>query len=663
MEQLVTTGYLLEKDPLRFDFLRQSDRILSISTSYRFINMLPHGDGVEVQYEGGRVTLTQEGRRFRYRWADGINTVRIPLEGRWFGLGELVHQPWDLSEVMLQLSEVLTSDAGATGFSNLMTPAFISERGALLIVHSPFMLGINQPPNPKTGLPEFVFGEEIPFEQRPAFDTRGEGDGLLTLAGKDLSFDLFILEDALAAHRRLVTELGHPNHTPPLELFGPPVWTTWAQYKDLIDQDKVLDFARQIIDNKFPHSVLEIDDRWQTAYGDLEFDPARFPDPAGMVEELHAMGFQVTSWVIPFLHPKSKAGLEGAEKGYFVKNQAGEPYLVRWWQGRGYLLDVTNPLAMTWFGKRLHKLQDETGLDGFKFDGGEAAYVPADAVLYKPGDSRNQYSHDYVEWVGRHFPLCEVRTGWNNQTAPILFRIWDLWSTWGADNGLRAVIPATLQLSLTGYPFTFPDMIGGNGYFTFPKSKLLLNLVNNMIIPAMARRKQEAAGDEDVAIHASDAPEFLAKRPMFGWPTAELMIRWTQLNALMPVMQFSITPWQFGEECARICRNYTNLHLEFTPLFEKLARQAARSGEPIVRPVFFLAPNDPDALACGDQFLIGDDLLVAPVVHKGVRTREIYFPPGTWRDHWTSKRYHGPQTLRDYPAPLEVLPIFHREER
>jgi hypothetical protein len=662
MEQLITTSYLFEKDPLLFTFLRESDPILSVTTNYHFGNMQPRRNGIQLEFDGGTLELTQQRRQFRFRWQGEAIQARIPLAGRWFGLGELVNQPWDLTQVSLPLSDFLTADAGATGFSNLMSPAFLTDQGVLLIVHSPVKLGINQPPDAPTEFPDYVFGEQIPFDRRPVFDTRGRGDGHLTLLGDDLPFDLYILNDALAAHRRLVTELGHPAHTPPLELFGAPVWTTWAQYKDQIDQDAVLDFARQIRKNQFPYHLLEIDDRWQTAYGDLEFDPVRFPDAPAMIEQLHEWDFKVTAWVIPFLQPRSQAGIEGAEQGFLVRHPDGGPYLVRWWQGRGYLLDVTNPAALAWFGRRLRTLQDATGLDGFKFDGGEAMYVPKDAVLHKPGDSRNHYSHCYVDWVGRNFPLSEVRTGWQNQTAPILFRLWDLWSTWGADNGLAAILPATLNLSLTGYPFTFPDMIGGNGYFTFPRNPVLNALIQKVIIPAMERRKQAAAGDEDVGVHASDVPEFIAHNPFFGWPPPELMVRWTQLNALLPVMQFSITPWQFGEQTAAICRRYTRLHLEYTPLLEDLARQAARTGEPIIRPVFFLAPTDPDALACGDQFLVGDQLLVAPVTKKGASKRDIYLPHGTWRDHWSSKRYTGPQTLKDHPAPLEVLPFFHREE-
>jgi alpha-glucosidase (family GH31 glycosyl hydrolase) len=179
----------------------------------------------------------------------------------------------------------------------------------------------------------------------------------------------------------------------------------------------------------------------------------------------------------------------------------------------------------------------------------------------------------------------------------------------------------------------------------------------------MERSKKSAQEDEDIAIHASDVPALLQTMPMFGWPTGELMIRWTQLNALMPVMQFSITPWQFGEECANICRRYTELHREFTGLFEELSIQTTKTGEPIIKPVFWLAPHDSRALTCDDQFLVGDELLVAPVVYSCQRERNIYLPPGYWQDYWSEEIHEGPTNLEEYPAPLDILPIFKRVGR
>ena len=649
------------EQPLAITLLRGNIPTLSVSISDHFVNIEQEEHRLVLETEHARLILTISEDRASFKWQGEAVKTQIKMEGYWYGIGQLVNQHWLLNKVRLPLSELLTSDAGPTGYSNLISPIWLNDNGVVVIARSQLYTGINQFPEDKKVEYEYVFGDEVPFEDRPKMDATGEGDGLLSFEGDHLEFDLLFGAGILGSFQALLNDVGHPSTTPPLALFDAPVWTTWAQYKDLIDQQKVLDFANQIGDNGFPYHVLEIDDRWQAKYGDLAFDPQRFPDAKGMVDQLHEMGFKVTTWVIPFLHKASKAGIEAVEKGYVVQQADGSPYPVKWWQGRAYLLDATNPKAMDWFGENLRRLQDQVGLDGYKFDGGEAAYVPADAVLHNPGVGRNQYSHDYVAWISENFSLCETRTGWMNQGAPLLFRLWDLWSTWSHANGLRAIIPATLSLSLTGYPFTFPDMIGGNGYFTFPKNKLLNGFIHKVIIPIMERGKQQAQEDEDVTIHASDVPAIIAKSPSFGWPTEELFIRWTQLNALMPVMQFSITPWQFGERCNQICLEYTELHRQFTPLFQRLANQAAQDGSPIVRPVFWLAPEDPRALECDDQFLIGEELLVAPVVHEGRRARSIYLPPGTWRDHWSGEVHHGPQVLQDYPAPLERLPFFYAD--
>lgn len=207
----------------------------------------------------------------------------------------------------------------------------------------------------------------------------------------------------------------------------------------------------------------------------------------------------------------------------------GSPYLVEWWQGRGGLLDVTNPSAMQWFMDRLQILQNETGLDGFKFDAGEACFLPSDAVTHQKIDA-NEYTYHYVDAVSKHYRLTEVRSGWKNQRAPIFFRQWDKTTSWGLDNGLHSVLTGILALGLSGYPFILPDMVGGNAY--------------------------EETTD------------------------AELMIRWTQLNALLPSMQFSLAPWDYGEPCAELCRRYAELHTEFAPRIMKIAHETTKTGAP-----------------------------------------------------------------------------------
>jgi len=536
--------------------------------------------------------------------------IAIELPGWWYGHGELINQQFPLNRVMLQMAPFHTFDNGPTGLSGILTPAWYSSNGTLVISESQLEVGINQPPG---DYPRYQWGfatsNRGPYANRPFTDTGKLGDGLITLRGIALDLKFSFSENAITAYQNLVKHFGHPAEIPPESLFTKPTWTTWARYKTAINEEVVLKFADEIIKNQYPYNVLEIDDRWQVYYGDLGFDPVRFPNPKGMIEQLHKKGFKVTAWVIPFLQPESRAFADGAKNGWLVCRQDGAPYLVEWWQGRGGLLDVTNPSALDWFFERLNQLQVQTGLDGFKFDAGEACFLPSDAVTYR-SIHPNEYTQHYVEAVSKHHHLTEVRSGWKNQRAPIFFRQWDKTTSWGLDNGLHSVLTGILALGLSGYPFILSDMVGGNEY------------------------------DEKA--------------------DAEMMIRWTQLNALLPAMQFSLAPWDYGEECNSICRRYANLHTEFASRILELAKESTESGTPIVRPLFWLDANNEDALTCDDEFLLGNDILVAPVVQSHVHYRDIFLPQGIWKDHWTGNVFQGPTNLIAYPTPLENLPFFER---
>lgn len=567
--------------------------------------------GVDVEFPSCTLSITPNGYGCDLRiWPETAHfSLAFEMHGHWYGHGELVHQRYPLNRLMLPESPFQSYDNGPAGQSCKPNPAWFSSKGISIIARSPVSVGINQPPARYPRYDWSLGAEKGPFTHRPFADPGGEGDGHITFSGQGLRLSIHLSEDARAAYHYLTGLFGHPAETPPESLFTLPTWTTWARYKTAISQEVVLNFADEIIQNNYPYDVLEIDDRWQTHYGDIAFDPARFPNPKGMIDQLHEKGFKVTAWVIPFLDPESQAFAEGKARGYLVRQSDGEPYPVIWWQGVGALLDVSNPSALEWFQERLERLQRETGLDGYKFDAGEAAFFPADAVSAE-SIHPNEYAQRYVDFVARRFRLTEVRSAWKNQRAPIFFRQWDKWSTWGLDNGLHSVLTGMVSLGLAGYPFILPDMIGGNAY-------------------------DEQADDE-------------------------LMIRWTQLNALLPAMQFSLAPWDYGAESNALCRRYAELHLEFSPRILELAREAARTGQPLIRPVWWLAPHDERALACDDQFLLGDDILVAPVVRPGQRSRAIYLPPGPWRDHWTGALYDGDSVLQDFPAPLETLPVFIR---
>ncbi|HEY65652.1 MAG TPA: glycoside hydrolase [Caldilineae bacterium] len=549
------------------------------------------------------VTVRWHAVRTPDEWRD---TAHLTPAGHWYGQGELFRGVYPLERGLIHADPFITYDNGPDGLLCIQAGVWVTSKGIGIILENDrdIAIGLNRPQaaSAASGGP------------RPLVDADNEGDGLWSITARHqdhLAYRITIGRDMADVCMRHARRLGLPKAQPAAELLRTPQWTTWAWFKDQINQEVVLKFAREILDHGFPAGLFGIDDRWQARYGDTEFDRERFPNPYELIATLQDMGFLVTLWITPFVNPDAENFQEGRRHGYFLRRSGDdEPYLVRWWRGEGALVDFSNPEAAKWWLGKLHALQDRYGVDGFKFDAGEGNFVPRDAL--SAGDiGQNGYSDAYVAWVAQHFKWCEVRTGWRSQRAPLLFRLWDKDSHWGEENGLRAIIPQTLHLGLAGYPFVFADMIGGNNY-----------------------------GDRKA--------------------DKELLIRWTELCAALPAMQFSIPPWSFDQEAVAICRRYAELHVELAPAFDQAIQETLKTGAPIIRPLCWRW-DDEAAYACADQFLLGDACCVAPVVIPGARSRDVLLPPGVWRDHWTDERLDGPTTLRDYPAPLERLPLFHRE--
>jgi alpha-glucosidase len=148
--------------------------------------------------------------------------------------------------------------------------------------------------------------------------------------------------------------------------------------------------------------------------------------------------------------------------------------------------------------------------------------------------------------------------------------------------------------------------------------------------------------------------------------TGELLARWTQLGAFTPFFRnhsdngtLSQEPWAFGERVESICRRYINLRYQLLAYWTSLFTEAHRRGTPIIRPLFWHYPNDPTAVAASDQFLLGPDLMVAPILKQGATARSVYLPVGTWFDFWTGAELRGGQHVVA-EAPLEILPLYAR---
>jgi hypothetical protein len=394
-------------------------------------------------------------------------------------------------------------------------------------------------------------------------------------------------------------------------LFVKPQYNTWIELIYDQREDRIRGYADSIIANGFPPGVLMIDDNWQEDYGVWEFHPGRFKNPKGMMDRLHTQGFKVMLWICPYFSPDCETYRLLNKKGYFLRDHRGGTYMCKWWNGYSASLDLTNPEAVEYFQGRLAYLVNEFGADGFKLDAGDARSYRDPNIKAHQAISPNAFSERWAA-LGLPFALNEYRACWKMAGKPLAQRLRDKGHNW---EDLNQLIPDALALGLMGYAYACPDMIGGGEYSYF---------YNN--------------------------PD----KPL----DQELIVRSAQCSALMPMMQFSVAPWRvLSEQNMKICREMALLHEQLGAEILTLAKASAKSGEPIVRHLEYTYPHAGYA-DIKDQFLLGDSILVAPVLEKGARSRTVVFPEGSWRGA-DGSLVEGP-CVKEVDAPLERLPWFRK---
>ncbi|XP_055697858.1 myogenesis-regulating glycosidase-like [Phlebotomus papatasi] len=521
----------------------------------------------------------------------------------WYGGPEQFYQYWPVQRLTLSNYSYVTKEADSTA---IVERYWVNSEGAFIFLSDKTPLFVDQNSMKDDHLC-FIAHQRLPYNPRvPTFD---------------FEYTIGVASDARTAHMEAINRfLGKPSGIPDPLMATRPIWSTWARYKKDIDETVVMRFANEIVDREFPNSQFEIDDDWEICYGALEFRTSKFPNIRNTVQQLKNMGFRVTLWIHPFINKGCEPYYTTAkDNGYLVQDHSGNTD-TKWWnsaEDEAAYIDFTNPEAAAWYTGRLRNLLEVTGIDSFKFDAGETSWHPEDPMFDIPLEDQypQKITQDFVRTVTEFGPIVEVRTGFRDQKYNVYMRMLDLYSTWSWFNGLPTLIPTLLQFNMNGYPFVLPDMIGGNGY-------------------------------------GSDVPD------------RELFVRWLQATVFMPTLQFSFVPWDFedgdGINVVEVCRNFVKLHEDYADTIIQRFERAVSYGEPVNPPVWWLDPRDKTAQTVSDAFLLGEDILAAPVVKQGQRFRNIYLPVGRWQDGNNGSIYQGPRWLDNYPAPLSILPYFIR---
>ncbi len=401
----------------------------------------------------------------------------------------------------------------------------------------------------------------------------------------------------------------------------PPRWSfgLWLSTSFLTDYDEetVSHFVDGMRDRDIPLSVVHFDCYWMKPlqWCDFEWDRDAFPDPEAMLGRLGDRGLRRSVWINPYLGQRSPLFAEAAEAGYLVRRPDGSVWQWDMWVAGMGLVDFTNPAARDWFAGKIGALL-ASGVDAVKTDFGER--IPVDVVWHDGSDPElmhNYYPHLYNKTV-----FDEVRRRRGEGEAVLFARSataggqqfpvhWggDCESTW---TSMAESLRGGLSLGLSGFGFWSHDIGGFEGT---PSADLFKRWVAFGLLSSHSR------------LHGSDSYR---------------------------------VPWHFDEEAVTVTRDFARLKNRLMPYLWGAAVEAHQRGIPVMRAMVLEFPEDRTCAWLDRQYMLGPDLLVAPVFSQDGDV-DVYVPEGTWRSYLDGSAVAGPRWERQHHDPTS-LPLLVR---
>ncbi|NWQ94253.1 SP15 protein, partial [Burhinus bistriatus] len=429
-------------------------------------------------------------------------------------------------------------------------------------------------------------------------------------AAVPLGYLLCVSPDVVAAHR-------HPRLFPPRRS---PIWWYYGPAGSAPKIKRGLrSLAKRLKRHRLEEGVLALGEHCTAILAATDHTPSeqrKRQDAARAWDPSLIAPLQLSITLSPYTSIASPLFLrslrDGETAGYWLSLQPPVPLLTMWKGRLCACLNVTSEAALSWYLARARRLRQALGATYMVFEGAEGNAFLQQAVPPPAELAGDRYTGVLAAALATLGNTTVISAGARSSHLPLFIQMSPLRSDW-SHAGLKGVIPSVLHYSLLGYNFFIPDAIGGS--------------------------------------LGSDAP---------GDP--ELYVRWLQIVTFLPVMAFSTPPWLCCDTWVlNLTRQCIRRHREFVvPLIIKYSEEWLHLGYPIFRPAWWLSPTDPTAFTIEDEFLIGDEVLVAPITEKGQMWRDIYLPGEgyLWMDTNTARVFDGGTILRNYSGSLAEVPVF-----
>ena len=436
-----------------------------------------------------------------------------------------------------------------------------------------------------------------------------------SLEGQRLTYDVIAAENPKGVLEKYTALTGRPA-LPPAWSFG--LWLS-TSFTTSYDEQTVTSFVDGMAEHEIPLSVFHFDCFWmkENHLTELSWDPDVFPDPEGFLRKLKARGLHVCCWINPYIAQESALFDEGVEKGYFLHKENGDVWQTDMWQPGTAILDVTNPDARKWFTDKLKALHT-MGVDALKTDFGER--IPVKGIRYYDGSDplamHNRYTYLYNQMV---FEALEEVAG---KGEAVLF-----------------------ARSATIGGQKFPVHWNGDSSASYISMAETLRSGLSIAHSGFSFWSHDIAGFEQTA-------------------TADVYKRWAAFGLLcshsrLHGSQSYRVPWLFDEESCRVVASFTKMKNRLMPYLYSLACEAHHKGIPVLRPMILEFPEDPGARTTDMQYMLGDNLLVAPVFREDGKV-EYYLPEGKWTRWQTGEAVTGGGWKKE-THDFMSLPLLARE--